>query len=68
MSHGTTYRAVRFLFPVRRLAPFGNNSFRPSEAAQQSAEAQQNEYNYQSTPENYDASMFDDQMPEDIPF
>ncbi len=41
---------------------------RPSEAAQQSAEAQQNEYNYQSTPENYDASMFDDQMPEDIPF
>lgn len=50
------------------LAPFGNNSFRPSEAAQQTAEAQQNEYNYQSTPENYDASMFDDQMPEDIPF
>ena len=42
--------------------------FRPSEAAQQNAEAQQNEYNYQSTPENYDASMFDDQMPEDIPF
>ena len=43
------------------LAPFGNNSFRPSEEAQQQA-------NYQSSPENYDASMFDDSMPEDIPF
>ena len=48
------------------LAPFGNNSFRPSESAQ----AQQNAgYDYQNTePENYDASMFDDQMPDDIPF
>ena len=50
------------------LAPFGNNSFRPSEAAQQAAEAQQNKYNYQSTPDSYDdASMFDDQS-EEIPF
>lgn len=46
------------------LAPFGNNSFRPTEATQQAAE-----YNYQNTePEHYDASMFDDQLPEDIPF
>ena len=46
------------------LAPFGNNSFRPAEGAQQ-----QNDYNYQSTPpENYDSSMFDNQMPDDVPF
>lgn len=43
-------------------APFGNNSFRPTEETQHAAD------NYQSTPENYDPSMFDDSMPEDIPF
>ena len=42
------------------LSPFGNNSFRPSEEAQQQAES------YQMPPENYDPSMFDNQ--EDIPF
>lgn len=43
------------------LAPFGNNSFRPSEEAQQAADS------YQSTaPESYDPSMFDGV--EDIPF
>ena len=42
------------------LSPFGNNSFRPSEEAQQQAES------YQMPPENYDSSMFDNQ--EDIPF
>lgn len=45
------------------LAPFGNNSFRPTEEAQQAMEN-----DYQSTPENYDPSMFDNSMPEDIPF
>ena len=43
------------------LSPFGNNSFRPTEETQQAAEN-----NYQSTPENYDSSMFDGM--EDIPF
>ena len=43
------------------LSPFGNNSFRPTEETQQAAEN-----NYQSTPENYDPSMFDGM--EDIPF
>ena len=42
------------------LAPFGNNSFRPTEEAQQAADS------YQMPPENYDASMFDGQ--DDIPF
>ena len=43
------------------LAPFGNNSFRPSEESQQAAD------NYQSAaPESYDPSMFDGV--EDIPF
>ncbi len=42
------------------LAPFGNNSFRPSEETQQAAES------YQMPPENYDSAMFDGQ--EDIPF
>lgn len=43
------------------LAPFGNNSFRPSEESQQAAD------NYQSAaPESYDPLMFDGV--EDIPF
>jgi single-stranded DNA-binding protein len=42
------------------LAPFGNNSFRPTEETQRVAE------NYQQQQENYDPAMFDDQ--EEIPF
>lgn len=63
-DQGNKHSAIVVRVAEISLAPFGNNSFRPSESAQQASEDINN--SYQPPADSYDADMFDGS--EDIPF